>query len=113
MGVALLEVQSSVAAQEPYSADVGICTGKRAKEGGKVLGIDTQEYCHTWPLFYVYVFASLALYIEEKINYRTACTSDTFCAKLVRATSVRVLPKCRPMIVYKREKLPHFFELHS
>ena len=51
--------------------------------------------------------------VEEKINYRTACTSDTFCAKLVRATSVRVLPKCRPMIVYKKEKLPHFFELHS
>ena len=51
--------------------------------------------------------------LEEKINYRTACTSDTFCAKLVRATSVRILPKCRPMIVYKREKLPHFFELHS
>ena len=24
-----------------------------------------------------------------------------FCAKLVRGTSVRVLPKCRPMIVYK------------
>ena len=52
------------------------------------------------------------MYIEEKINYRTACTSDTFCAKLVRATSVRLLPKCRPMIVYKKEKLPHFFELH-
>ena len=51
--------------------------------------------------------------LEEKINYRTACTSDTFCAKLVQATSVRVLPKCRPMIVYKKEKLPHFFELHS
>ena len=30
--------------------------------------------------------------------------SDTLCAKLVRGTSVRVLPKCSPMIVYKKEK---------
>ena len=65
MGVALLEVQSSVQrrmTQEPYSANVGIlCTEKRTKEGEKGLGIEIQEYCHTWPLFYVYVFASLAL----------------------------------------------------
>ena len=39
-----------------------------------------------------------------------ACTSDTFCAKLVRATLVKVLSKCKPMIVYKKEKLPHLFE---
>ena len=52
------------------------------------------------------------VHVEEKINYRTACTCmlDTLCVKLVRGILVRVLPKCRPMIVYKKEKIAAFIQ---
>ena len=52
--------------------------------------------------------AHLTSHVEENINYRTPCTTDTFCAKLIRATSVRMLPKCRPMIVYTKRKIARF-----
>ena len=43
-------------------------------------------------------YAPDALESKNQLSDGMYVSSDTFCAKLVRATSVRVLPKCRPMI---------------
>ena len=48
---------------------------------------------------YIHVYIAFWKLSRASVLERRPCTSDSFCAKLIRATSMRVVPKCRPMTV--------------